>query len=223
MRKKQFTLIELLVVIAIIAILAAMLLPALNQARSSARNTSCINNIKQISTIQMMYSGDNNGFLTPGNTNWAIPWAQTLFDTGYIPEPSFGSNTFLCCPESYKTGSAYQDIWKTYAVAIGDGKEIIGYDNTIEINGNSANFVWNLLKLRNPSSQIVMGEGVGNDSWAAMLFALYNSAWSNYPEFRQKSLQAMNVMFGDGHVESVDRKRMESNFEADKTGFRPFI
>ncbi len=68
MRKKNgFTLIELLVVVAIIAILAAMLMPALSQARERARATACINNLKQFGLALLMYAEDYEGWF-PSNT-----------------------------------------------------------------------------------------------------------------------------------------------------------
>lgn len=81
--RKGFTLIELLVVIAIIAILAAMLLPALGNARNVARRISCTNNMKQLAVQFNMYADDNKGFC-PNNENYDLLGKLA----GYLPNPT---------------------------------------------------------------------------------------------------------------------------------------
>lgn len=103
--KRRFTLIELLVVVAIIAILAALLLPALQQAKERGKNAACKNNLKQIAGGLAMYAGDFNGFIpyiyvlnsssVPVNT-----WPFML--RGYIKN----IGTYLC-PSDAETRGLY--------------------------------------------------------------------------------------------------------------------
>lgn len=91
--KKNFTLIELLVVIAIIAILAAMLMPALNKAREMARKSKCSGNLKQITMAHLLYADDFNGYVvlqtnhdpSSASTGGTITHAVALQNGGYLP------------------------------------------------------------------------------------------------------------------------------------------
>ncbi len=189
-RKINFTLIELLVVIAIIAILAAMLLPALNNAREKARVISCLNLQKQFSLTMIGYMDENNGYL-PGKSpaGWSSAWFYLFNQAGVPgftgPDSSALARKTAICPAFVAVKGTTAQVTNTY------GTPYVGPDPQFLATTS----------LKNPSRMVMLAESYhrGWKSPYATVEADDVPTRGNFALFHGK---IGNITFLDGHAGS---------------------
>ena len=187
---REFTLIELLVVIAVIAILASMLLPALQKSREVVWSTVCMNNLKQCGTATLMYAGDFGGKVQL--TGPSRPWQCFLYDGGYIRN----QNTFLCPVQSPRK---YTNLFLVYGAT----------QTSAYVSNPGTGKVINFYAIQNPSTYIYLADSVAAISNSNFPNQIYVNDSSDTRIHLRHPGNIANCLFADGHTEGCKKDRLK--------------
>ena len=203
--KNHFTLIELLVVIAIIAILAAMLLPALSSARASGRTAVCRSNVRQLGLAHLLYIENNNDWCVPGylDSSWQLIWCGKNINgkiepQGGIMDYMAESQTAKSCPELSQVLDE-NDIYNK-----GNG----GYGYNISYIGNTPehysapNKSAHISSIANPDDTIAFADSLymQNNGKFTEMYSITAPGMAYSPDMNFRHSQHAVAGWLDGHV-----------------------
>ncbi len=207
LKTKKFTLIELLVVIAIIAILAAMLLPALNKARAGAWKITCVNSHKQLAMTMLSYIGDNDGrtmgglLVSPYGSTWRFKLAEYQMNRQSPEAQDYinAANMLVKCPAAVACGMAYPEEMGSFRYSY------------IAYNHYSQNT--KLATMAQPSAKLMFGDvviGIGSGYRTAgrygstrIYYRVATDGTSDWGVIHCRHSGSANIAWFDGHVSSL--------------------
>jgi prepilin-type N-terminal cleavage/methylation domain-containing protein/prepilin-type processing-associated H-X9-DG protein len=195
-RRPGFTLIELLVVIAIIAILAAILFPVFARAREAARQSSCLQNMRQMGTATMMYTQDNDETYPGGggmgpNGGWHPMWAQLIY-------PYVKNEGVFKCPSHSNTpkfggGGGTPALWSSYGCNV----NVMQWQSAVT-----------LAALQAPAGTVLFGEKNGDDwpayqSNACQVYDCGSATWIPGNIIQPRHNEGCTIAYADGHAKWI--------------------